>query len=760
MGEMTDRAGTGTTRPEETDLAGLTGITPAAGVALKERAEERARELRLDVLGMTCGSCAVRVEKALNKLPGVEASVNFATGEAVVRLSDAAPTFEALRKAVQERGYDIRLHIDETEEAQRREERAWLRRLLVAWPLGIAAMVLAMGWMDQAWARWAAFALATPVQFYAGWPFLKGAAVRARALTANMDTLIALGTLAAYLYSVWAHLTSLDELGRAAHGALPDLYFESAAVIIAFISLGRWLEARAKGRASQAIKRLLEMGAKEARVIRNGKELKVPVDAVKPGWVLKVLPGEKIPVDGRVLEGTAVVDESMLTGESVPVEKGPGDEVAGATVNTDGVLVIEATRVGQDTALAQIARLVAEAQGSKAPIQRLADRVAGIFVPVVMAIAAVTAVAWYLRTGTLEGALVPAVAVLIIACPCALGLATPAALMVGTGRGAQMGILIRGAEILERSRSVDTVVFDKTGTLTEGRMRLVDVFGCVETLERAAAVEAGSEHPIARAIVEGARERGVEIPAATEFRTVAGLGARARLGEEEVLVGRRSFLEEAGMRVPPSVELAAERLEREGKTVVWAGWGGVVAGVLAVADTLKPGAAEVVRDLHELGVQVVMLTGDNRTTGEAIAREVGIDRVLAEVRPEGKVEAIRALQAEGRVVAMVGDGINDGPALAQADLGIALGTGTDVAIEASDITLMSGDLAGVVRAIKLSRRTFRTIQENLFWAFGYNVAAIPLAAAGLLNPIIAAAAMALSSVSVLTNSLRLRRFRG
>jgi cation-transporting ATPase V len=758
MAEATDRTGTDATRPEEADLADLTGITPAVGVALKERAEERARELRLDVLGMTCGSCAARVEKTLNKLPGVEASVNFATGEAVVRLSDAAPTFEVLRRAVQERGYDIRLHIDETEEAQRREERAWLRRLLVAWPLGIAAMVLAMGWMDEAWARWATFVLATPVQLYAGWPFLKGAAVRAKALTANMDTLIALGTLAAYLYSVWAHLTSLGERGHGGH--LPDLYFESAAVIIAFISLGRWLEARAKGRASQAIKRLLEMGAKEARVIRGGKELKVPVDAVKPGWVLKVLPGEKIPVDGRVLEGTAAVDESMLTGESVPVEKGPGDEVAGATVNTDGVLVIEATRVGQDTALAQIARLVAEAQGSKAPIQRLADRVSGIFVPVVLVIAALTAIVWYVRVGTLEGALVPAVAVLIIACPCALGLATPAALMVGTGRGAQMGILIRGAEILERSRSVDTVVFDKTGTLTEGRMRLVDVFGCVETLERAAAVEAGSEHPIARAIVEGARERGVEIPAATGFRTVAGLGARARVGEEEVLVGRRSFLEEAGMRVPPSVELAAERLEREGKTVVWAGWGGVVAGVLAVADTLKPGAAEVVRALHELGVEVVMLTGDNRTTGEAIAREVGIDRVLAEVRPEGKVEAIRALQAEGRVVAMVGDGINDGPALAQADLGIALGTGTDVAIEASDITLMSGDLAGVVRAIRLSRRTFRTIQENLFWAFGYNVAAIPLAAAGLLNPIIAAAAMALSSVSVLTNSLRLRRFRG
>ncbi len=724
---------------------------------LRERAEERARELRLDVLGMTCGSCAARVERTLNRLPGVEATVNFATGEAVVRLSDAAPTFEELRKAVQERGYDIREHVDETEAAARREERAWLRRLLVAWPLGLATMALAMLRPEEAWARWAAFAMATPVQLYAGWPFLKGAAIRARARSANMDTLIALGTLAAYLYSVWAHLTSLDELGTGA--MVPHLYFESAAVIIAFIALGRWLEARAKGRASQAIKRLLEMGAKEARVLRNGKELKVPVDAVKPGWVLKVLPGEKIPVDGRVLEGTAAVDESMLTGESVPVEKGPGDEVAGATVDTDGVLIIEATRVGQDTALAQIARLVAEAQASKAPIQRLADKVSGVFVPIVMGIAVVTGVVWYALEGTVEGALVPAVAVLIIACPCALGLATPAALMVGTGRGAQLGILIRGAEILERSRSVDTVVFDKTGTLTEGRMRLVDVFGCVETLERAAAVEAGSDHPIARAIVEGARERGVGIPEASDFRTVAGLGARARVGDEEVLVGRRSFLEEHGLRVPPSIELAAERFEAEGKTVVWAGWGGVVAGVLAVADTLKPGAAEAVWALHEMGIEVVMLTGDNRITGEAIARQVGIDRVIAEVRPEGKVEEIRRLQAEGRVVAMVGDGINDGPALAQADLGVALGTGTDVAIEASDITLIRGDLAGVVTAIRLARRTFRTIQENLVWAFGYNVAAIPLAAAGLLNPIIAAAAMAASSVSVLTNSLRLRRFR-
>ena len=720
---------------------------------------EDVREVRLDVLGMTCGSCAARVERTLNKQPGVEASVNYATGEALVRLDADGPALDALREVVRERGYDLREHVDEDEAAAHRDERAWFRRMLVAWPLAAGAMLLSMGFMDETWARWTAFALATPVQFYAGWPFLRGAARLARRRTANMDTLIALGTSAAYGYSVWALWTSGSAGGNAMSDAPMDLYFESAAVIIAFITLGRWLEARAKGRASQALRRLLELGAKDARVLRNDKELRVPVDAVRPGWMLKVLPGERFPVDGRVIEGRSSVDESMLTGESLPVEKAPGDSVAGATVNVDGVLVFEATRVGEDTALAQITRLVAQAQGSKAPVQRLADRVAGVFVPVVLGIAAVTGAAWYVVDGSLEAALVPAVAVLIVACPCALGLATPAALMVGTGRAAQLGIVIRGAEILERSRAIDTVVLDKTGTLTEGRMRVIETVGDASVLERAAAVEAASEHPIARAIVEEATQRGVTAPPeATDFRSIPGRGTRARVGRTEVFVGRRSFLEDEGMRPSVSIAAAADDLEARGRTIAWVGWDGGVRGVLALADTLKSGAPDAVASLRDLGLDVMLLTGDNRKTGESMAEAAGIERVLAEVHPEDKVAEIRRLQGEDRVVAMVGDGINDGPALAQADLGIAIGTGSDIAIEASDLTLVSGDLDGVARAIGLSRRTFRTIAQNLFWAFGYNVAAIPLAAFGFLNPIIAAGAMALSSVSVLANSLRLRRF--
>jgi cation-transporting ATPase V/Cu+-exporting ATPase len=719
-------------------------------------AAERTDDLRLDVLGMTCGSCAARVERTLNRQPGIRASVNFATGEALVHLEDGAPSLDVLREAVQERGYDLRVHVDEAEEAARRDERAWRRRLLVAGPLAVTTMVLAMTRADETWARWTAFALATPVEFYAGWPFLRGALRLARHRAANMDTLIALGTVAAYAYSVWVLLTAPAD--AMAGGAAAHLYFESAAVIISFITLGRWLEARAKGRASQALRRLLELGARDARVLRNGKELRVPVDSVQVGWIVKVLPGERFPVDGTIVEGAAAVDASMLTGEPVPVEKGPGDAVSAATVNVDGVVIFEATRVGDETTLAQIVRLVAEAQASKAPIQRLADRIAGVFVPVVLAIAAVTAVVWFLVDGTVEAALVPAVAVLIIACPCALGLATPAALMVGTGRGAQLGIVIRGAEILERSRSIDTVVFDKTGTLTEGTMRLVGVVGSDEAVTRAAAVERDSDHPIARAIVVGAETRGLPAVTASDVRSIAGRGTRGTVDGVDVLVGRRSFLEAEGVRLPSALEWAERDGAAGGRTTTWVAWDAEARGVLIFSDTLRPGSREAVERLRAMGLDVVLLTGDNRTTGEAIGAEVGIDRVVAEVHPEDKVAQVRRLQEAGRHVAMVGDGINDGPALAQADLGVAIGSGSDIAIEASDLTLMSGDPVGVARAIALSRHTFRTIAQNLFWAFGYNVAAIPLAALGLLNPMIAGGAMAVSSVSVLANSLRLRRF--
>jgi cation-transporting ATPase V len=707
------------------------------------------KELQLDVTGMTCGSCVQRVEKTLLKQPGVlECRVNLATAEATVRLAEDAAPFDSLRAAVQARGYDIEVHRDRRDDDPAlKEERDWLRRVWVAWPLGLAVMVLSTLAMHADWARVTAFVLATPVEFWAGWPFLKGAAHRAKSFTANMDTLIALGTLTAYLYSVWALFAG------------EDTYFDTAALIIAFILLGKYLESRARGRASEAITRLLELGAKEAHVVRRGREFLMLVDQVKVGDLVRVRPGEKIPTDGVVEESASTVDESMLTGESVPVEKSVGDEVTGATLNVDGSLLVRTTRVGSDTALAQIVKLVSEAQSNKAPIQRLADRIAGVFVPIVIGIAAVTVVVWLLATGNARDAIVPAVAVLIIACPCAMGLATPAAIMVGTGKGAQLGVLIRGGEVLERSRRIDIVVFDKTGTLTEGRMRLVNVMGEDGALARAAAAESSSEHPIARAVVDGAADREVFMPEATDFRSMAGFGVRARVEGEEVLVGRRRFLEGEGSEVSAWLAEEATRLETEGKTVFWVGWGGKARAVLAVADTLKPNAPEAIRALHGLGIEVAMITGDNRTTAQAIAREAGIDRVLAEVLPAEKVEEIRRLQAGGKVVAMVGDGINDGPALAQADLGIAIGTGTDVAIEASDLTLMRGDLKGVVTAIRLSRRTLRTIVQNLGWAFGYNVVLIPLAAAGLLNPIFAGAAMAFSSVSVVANSLRLRRFR-
>jgi cation-transporting ATPase V len=711
-------------------------------------------EIDVGVEGMTCGSCAARVEKVLGRQEGVEAAnVNFATGKAHVAFDPTTTDLDALTAAVDKIGYSLTTpeqadaHADEEAAAQA----GWWRRVLIAWPLGVATLALSLTSMEQDWARWTIAALTVPVQFFVGWPFLATAVERARSRTANMDTLIAIGTLAAFSFSSVRLFTG------------GDLYFDTAALIIAFLVLGRFFEARAKQRASGAIRALLELGAKQANVIVDDTERTVPVDEVQVGNLVRVRPGEKIPVDGEVTDGTSAVDESMLTGESVPVDKTIGDRVAGATINTQGALTIRATAVGSDTALAQMVRLVEDAQASKAPVQRLADRVSAIFVPVVMAIAVVTFAVWWLAVGEPVDGVVAAVAVLIVACPCALGLATPTAIMVGTGRGASMGVLIKGAEVLESSKRVDTVIFDKTGTLTKGEMSLTDILpadGTTETelLAVTAAVEDASEHPIGRAVVTASRDRNLDLPDVDEFASVTGHGVRATVDGRPVSVGRRKLMAEDGLAIPGVLEDAADRMETDGKTAIFAGWDGQARGVLAVADTVKDDAQAAITELRRLGVSVAMITGDNPRTAEAIAAQVGIDTVLAEVLPADKSAEVARLQDDGKVVAMVGDGINDAPALVQADLGIAIGTGTDVAIESSDITLLADDLAGVATAIRLSRRTFRTILQNLGWAFGYNIAAIPLAAAGLLNPIIAGAAMAFSSVSVVLNSIRLYRF--
>ena len=727
--------------------------------------EHGAREqVVLDISGMTCGSCAARVERTLSGADGVgEAGVNYATRRATVAFDPNTTSPEALVKAVERAGYGATPSMahhgmggaDHSEhmKGDAATQRDWLRRVLIAWPLGVAVMVLSMVWMHEPWARWAAFALTIPVQFIAGWPFVREAAKRARVLQSNMDTLIVLGTMAAFIFSV-------VEVFRGSHHAH---YFDTAAIIIAFLVLGKYFEARASGRAGNAIRALLDLSAKEATVLDGDVERSVPVDQVNVGDLVRVRPGEKIPVDGEVIDGASAVDESMLTGESVPVEKSLGDRVTGATVNANGVLTIRATAVGMDTALAQIVRLVEQAQGSKAPVQRLADRIAGIFVPVVMLIALATFAGWWALAEDPTRGLVAAVAVLIIACPCALGLATPTAIMVGTGRGASMGVLIKGGEILERSRQIDTVVFDKTGTLTQGRMSLstIEATGDAteqELLRRAAAVEDASEHPIGRAIVDGARERGLDVPKVQDFASSAGHGVQAQVEGSTVIVGRNKMMAEADIEVPEAVRAAGARLEAEGRTVVMVAWDGQVQGLLAVADELREEAPDVVARLRRLGKTVAMITGDNQATADAVAKQVGADRVLAEVLPQDKAAEVTRLQESGQIVAMVGDGVNDAPALAQADLGIAIGTGTDVAIESSDITLLSGRLDGVVTALELSRRTYRTILQNLGWAFVYNIVLIPVAALGLLNPVLAGAAMAFSSVSVVLNSLRLYRF--
>ncbi|RBQ13185.1 heavy metal translocating P-type ATPase [Micromonospora sp. LHW51205] len=733
--------------------------------------------IELAIGGMTCASCAARIEKKLNRMDGVEATVNYATEKATVRYADDIAPADLIA-TVEKTGYTAVVPPPPEQAAAAAGEpadelRVARTRLWVSAVLTLPVIVLAMvpAWQFDYW-QWASLTLAAPVVVWGGLPFHRAALVNLRHGAATMDTLVSLGTLAAFGWSLWAlflgdagmpgmkHPFSLDITRGDGAG---NIYLEAAAGVTVFILAGRYFEARSKRTAGAALRALLELGAKDVAVLRGGQEVRVPVDRLAVGDRFVVRPGEKIATDGVVEEGTSAVDASMLTGESVPVEVGTGDTVTGATVNAGGRLVVRAARVGGDTQLAQMARLVEQAQTGKAAVQRLADRISGVFVPIVIALAAGT-LGWWLGTGSgATAAFTAAVAVLIIACPCALGLATPTALLVGTGRGAQLGVLIKGPEMLESTRRVDTVVLDKTGTVTTGRMALAEVLpadgeDADELLRVAGALEAASEHPIARAVAEAAAEAG-PLPPVGGFANAEGLGVTGTVDGRTVVVGRARLLRERGLDVPEEIARAATGAEAAGRTAILAGWDGRARGVLAVADAVKPTSRTAVARLRELGLTPVLLTGDNATVAKAVAAEVGIDEVIAEVLPAEKVAVVERLQGEGRVVAMVGDGVNDAAALARADLGLAMGTGTDAAIEAADLTLVRGDLTAAADAIRLSRRTLAIIKGNLFWAFAYNVAALPLAAAGLLNPMLAGAAMAFSSVFVVGNSLRLRRFR-
>jgi Cu+-exporting ATPase len=736
------------------------------------------RQIELSIGGMTCASCAARVERKLNKLDGVTATVNFATEKARVTFPESV-TPDDLLTTVEAAGYEARLpepaaDDDAVEVAEDDPARPWRQRLVVSVALTVPVVAMAMiPALQFTYWQWLSLTLAAPVVVWGGWPFHQATWKNLRHGTATMDTLISMGTLAAFGWSLWAlFLGTAGEPGMKhpfeltvsrGEGAA-NIYLEVAAGVTTLILAGRFVETRAKRRAGAALRALMHLGAKDVAVLRDGREQRIPTDRLAVGDRFVVRPGEKVATDGTVVEGSSAVDMSMLTGESVPVEVGPGDGVVGATVNAGGRLVVDATRVGSDTQLAQMARLVEEAQNGKAAVQRLADRVSAVFVPIVIALAAATLGFWLGAGAGATAAFTAAVAVLVIACPCALGLATPTALMVGTGRGAQLGILIKGPEVLESTRRVDTVVLDKTGTVTTGRMSLVDAAAgpgvdAGELLRLAGALEAASEHPIAQAIAAGARERVGDLPTVADFANTEGLGVRGVVDGHAVIVGRERLLAEWSISLPTELAAARTAAEERGYTAVLVSWDGAVRGLLLVADTVKPTSAEAVRRLRDLGLAPVLLTGDNATVARSVAAKVGIDEVVAEVLPADKVEVIKRLQADGRVVAMVGDGINDAAALAQADLGLAMGTGTDVAIEASDLTLVRGDLRAAADAIRLSRRTLAVIKGNLFWAFAYNVAALPLAVAGLLNPIIAGAAMAFSSVFVVSNSLRLRGFR-
>jgi Cu+-exporting ATPase len=728
-------------------------------------------QLDLDIGGMTCASCAMRIEKRLNRLDGVRASVNYATSKASITHPAGLGTDE-LVAAVEKAGYSASVPPPRGSRSAEEGDGATRRRLLLSAVLTapVVAMAMVPSLQLDGW-QWVSLALATPVVAYGGWPFHRSAWTNLRHGATSMDTLVSMGTLAAYGWSVYALFWgAAGEIGMThsfdftvqQHGT-STIYLEAAAGVTTFLLLGRWAEERSKARAGAALQALLELGAKDVTVVRDGVQQRIPVDQLAVGDVFVVRPGEQVATDGVVVTGRSAIDASLLTGESVPVEVAPGDLVTGATINTSGHLQVGATRIGSDTSLAQLARLVEEAQNGKAQVQRLADRVSSVFVPVVLLVALATLAAWIaLDAGGLAGS-TAAVAVLIIACPCALGLATPTALLVGSGRGAQLGIVIRGPQVLESTRRVDTVVLDKTGTVTTGQMSLHEVHAGdgvdpMMLVRLAGAVEAASQHPVAMAVADAATERCGELPAVDRFASLDGLGVRGEVEGHDVVVGRRQALADAGMTVSPQLERALEREQAQGRTAVLAGWDGAVRGVLAVSDTVRPTSAEAVRRLRDLGLAPMLLTGDTRAVAERVAADVGIDEVVAEVPPADKAAAIRSLQARGRTVAMIGDGVNDAAALAQADLGMAMGTGTDVAIAASDLTLVRSDLRVAADAIRLARRTLATIKGNLFWAFAYNVVGIPLAAAGLLSPMIAGAAMALSSVFVVTNSLRLRRF--